>query len=161
MSGSNDARFEDGVDRPLRLAAEDADDLEVISTLIQDAVFPASEMRWDKKARRFGVLINRFRWEDHDRAQHAERGFERVQSVLAFDDVKAVQSQGIQRGDADMVHALLSVIWEKGQDGSGRIVLTLAGDGAVALEAECLNVTLQDVTRPYLAPSGKAPHHPD
>ena len=40
-------------------------------------------------------------------------------------------------------------------------MLTLAGDGAIALEVEALEVTLQDVTRPYRAPSGKAPAHPD
>jgi hypothetical protein len=42
-------------------------------------------------------------------------------------------------------------------NGTGRVVLTLAGDGAIAAQAECLDVTLRDVTRPYLAPSGKAP----
>ncbi len=33
------------------------------------------------------------------------------------------------------------------------MVLTLAGDGAIALEVEALDVTLKDVTRPYIAPS--------
>ena len=37
------------------------------------------------------------------------------------------------------------------------MILTLAGDGAVALEVEALEVTLHDVTRPYRAPSGKVP----
>jgi hypothetical protein len=46
-----------------------------------------------------------------------------------------------------------------GEDGTGVLTLVLAGDGAVALEVEALDVTLQDVTRPYLAPSGKAPDH--
>ena len=40
----NDARFEDGVDAPLHLKALDADDLPVLSALVQDAVFPANEM---------------------------------------------------------------------------------------------------------------------
>jgi hypothetical protein len=40
-------------------------------------------------------------------------------------------------------------------------VLTLAGDGAIALEVECLDVTLRDVTRPYAAISGKLPMHPE
>ena len=33
-----DAKFEDGGEGPLRLVAQDAEDLKVISTLIQDAV---------------------------------------------------------------------------------------------------------------------------
>jgi hypothetical protein len=34
-------------------------------------------------------------------------------------------------------------------------------DGAIAIDVECINVTLKDVTRPYVAPSRKAPNHPD
>ena len=48
-----DARFEDGREAPLNLGALDAEDLEVLSSLAQDAVFPVTEMRWDRKAARF------------------------------------------------------------------------------------------------------------
>ena len=40
----SDARFEDGAEQPLRLMAQDADDLAVLSALLQDAVFPIIEM---------------------------------------------------------------------------------------------------------------------
>ena len=39
------------------------------------------------------------------------------------------------------------------------LTLTFAGDGAVAIDAECLSVDLRDVTRPYLAVSGDLPRH--
>ena len=48
-----DARFEDGGERPLRLLAMDAEDLGVISALTQDAVFPITEMTWQPQRRRF------------------------------------------------------------------------------------------------------------
>jgi len=54
---------------------------------------------------------------------------------------------------------LLSLSFEPGQDGAGRLEITLAGDGAVALDVEVLDVTLQDVTRPYIAQSRSAPSH--
>lgn len=152
---TEDARFEDGVEHPLRLRAMDPKDLEILSALVQDAVFPSSEMVWRASERRFAVLLNRFRWEDEARDQ---RGAERVQSVLVFDDVLRVQSQGLSR-DADMVLSLLSVGFDAGDDGTGRIEMTLAGDGAIALEVEALNITLKDVTRPYVAPSGSTPSH--
>ena len=157
----SDARFEDAREAPLHLKALEADDLPVISSLVQDAVFPASEMRWEPVKRRFAVLLNRFRWEDLPAAERRKRAYERVQAVLVVDDVTRVASQGVDRRDKDMVLSLLSLDWEPGEDGSGRLVLTLAGDGAIALEAECLDVTLKDVTRPYAAPSRKAPTHPD
>jgi hypothetical protein len=154
---SEDARFEDGRERPLRLRALEAEDLPVLSALVQDAVFPGSEMRYQRAKRRFALLLNRFRWEDQGRARHAP---ERVQAVLAIEDVTRVQSQGVTR-DADTVLSLLSLGFEPGADGTGRIELMLAGDGAIGLDVEALDVTLRDVTKPYVAPSGSAPRHPD
>jgi hypothetical protein len=156
-----DARFEEGGEAPLHLVAEDADDLRVLAALVQDAVFPIIEMRWERRRRRFSLLLNRFRWEDRDAAERAGRGYERVRSLLVVDEVLVVRSQGIDRGDRDMVLSLLSIGFEAGPDGTGTVTLTLAGDGAIALEVEALGVTLRDVTRPYLAPSGKAPGHPE
>ncbi|TCP39265.1 DUF2948 family protein [Rhodovulum marinum] len=162
MTGQReDARFADGAERPLHLIAVDPGDLPVISALVQDAVFPVTEMRWDRRGRRFAILLNRFRWENREAAELRGRPYERVQSVLTVEDVLAVASQGFDRDDQDLVLSLLSITFEPGKDGAGQVILTLAGDGAVSLAVECLEVTLHDVTRPYEAPSGKAPRHPD
>lgn len=155
-----DATFEDGAERPLRLMAVDGDDLKVISALTQDAVFPASEMTWSRKDRRFAILLNRFRWEDADGAAARKRDFERVQSVLVIEDVTSVKTQGVEK-NADTVMSLLSVDFEPGEDGTGRVLLVLAGDGAIACDVEALEVVLKDVTKPYVAPSGKVPSHPE
>ncbi|SDX88068.1 Protein of unknown function [Ruegeria halocynthiae] len=156
-----DASFEDGREAPLNLGAEDADDLQVIATLTQDAVFPVTEMTWRPSERRFALLLNRFRWEDKDAATRRGRAFERVQSVLVFGSVLSVASQGINRSDKDMILSLLSVEFEPAKDGAGQILMTLAGDGAIRLSVEAIDATLKDVTRPYVAPSGQAPQHPD
>ncbi|MGR3484773.1 MAG: DUF2948 family protein [Paracoccaceae bacterium] len=148
-----DARFMDATDPPLRLRALDGDDLAVVSGLVQDAVLPASEMRWDRAARRFALLLNRYRWE-------AREDGERVQAVLSIEDASAVRSAGITR-DADTVLSLLSLAFAPGEDGTGTLTLTFAGDGEVAIEVETLEVLLRDVTRAYGAPSGKTPAHPD
>ena len=154
----SDARFEDGAERPLRLQALDRDDLRVISALVQDAVFPVTEMAWDAKRRRFALLINRFRWEYHDRAS-AAGDFERVQALVVISDVLAVASNGIDRADKDLILSLLALEFQPGEDGAGHVMLTLAGDGEIRLSVECLDVALSDVTRPYRAPSRKAPAH--
>ena len=156
-----DATFEDGAERPLRLVAEGVEDLEVLSSLVQDAIFPVTEVSWQPSRRLFGLLLNRFRWEDKDAAEARGRAFERVQSVLQLDDVLKVQAQGVDPKDKDMVLSVLSIDAELTEDGSGALIVNLAGDGAFRLEVEAINVTLQDVTRPYVAPSRKAPRHPD
>ncbi|MCR9148432.1 MAG: DUF2948 family protein [Rhodobacteraceae bacterium] len=153
---SRDARFEEGRERALNLGALDAEDLKVISSLVQDAVLTITDMQWRTGARRLAFLLNRFRWEDEGRTRH---GPERVRSVLVIDDVLGVASTGIDRNERDVVLSVLSLTFEPEEDGAGHVILTLAGDGAIRARVEALDVTLRDVTRPYRAPSGKAPDH--
>lgn len=153
---TEDARFEDGAAQPLRIVAMDDDDVQVLSALAQDAVFPATEMQWQRKERRFGVLLNRFRWEDVRSPKTGGQTPERVQSVLSMDNVTRVASQGIDRTDADMVLSLLSITLE-----DEAVILTLAGDGAIRVDVDAVEITLRDVTRPYVAVSGKVPDHPE
>lgn len=155
---TEDARFEDGREAPVNLGALDAEDLQILSSLAQDAVFPISEMQWVPRERRFGLLLNRFRWEDKAKDRHAP---ERVQSVLVFDNVLKAASMGIDPSDKDTILSLLSISFEAGEDGTGHVVLTLAGGGAIRLSVEAIEATLKDVTRPYTAPSKSIPHHDD
>ncbi len=152
-----DAKFEDGREAPLNLGAEDEADLNIISSLVQDAVLPVTEMKWEPKRHRFALFLNRFRWEDEGRGRH---GAERVQSLMVIDNVLGVSSQGIDRADKDVILSVLNVTFTAGEDGAGQIILNLAGDGALRLNVEALEITLKDVTRPYLAPTRKTPEHP-
>lgn len=156
-----DARFEDGEVGPLNLVARDGDDLAIISALVQDAVLTGADLKWERGKRRFACLVNRFRWEDREAAEAAKRPYERVRALLVIEDAGAVRSQGIDRGDPETVLSILSLGWEAGEDGTGVVTLVLAGDGAVRVEVEALEVTLHDVTRPYLAPSRMKPEHRD
>lgn len=158
---TEDAKFEDGREAPLNLGALDSEDLQVIASLAQDAVFPITEMKWQSAARRFGLLVNRFRWEDLEAAKTRKRPVERVQSLIVIDQVLRVATQGIERSDPDMILSLLSIDFEPGEDGAGVVLMTLAGDGAIRLDVEAVEVSLKDVTRPYLAPSKKVPGHPE
>ncbi len=158
----SDASFEDGREAPLRLVAFEPADLEIVSSLVQDAVYPSSEMAWRPKEQRFAILLNRFRWEDATAAERRSRAYERVQAVLAIEGVSKVRSQGVERGDADTILSLMSITYEPEEDGvGGQVLLTLAGDGVIGLEVEALEVTLRDVTRPYGAPSKSKPKHPE
>ena len=154
-----DARFQDGGEAPLRLVAQDAEDMKIVAALVQDAVLPVTELKYDAKRHRFALMLNRFRWEDRAQAEQVGRAYERVRSVLVVEDVRKVQSFGFDRTEKDLVLSVLSMSFEPGEDGTGRVILTLAGDGAVALDVETLDVRLDDVTRPYRAPSGKVPTH--
>ena len=58
-----------------------------------------------------------------------------------------------------MILSLLAIEFASGDDGAGHVILTLAGDGAIKAEVEALEVSLKDVTRPYVAVSKRIPAH--
>jgi hypothetical protein len=158
---TEDARFEDGGDQPLHLKARDAEDMTILSALCQDAVVPMGEISYDAGQRRFAMLLNRFRWEDADRAAKRSRPVERVQSVLLFDDVMSAKSSGVSQAEKDTILSVLAITFTPTKDGAGTVEITLAGDGDILLDVEALDVTLKDVTRPYVAPSKTRPNHSD
>ena len=148
------ASFEDVSFKPLLLVAFTVDDLEVISTMTQDAVFPSSEMILNSEKRRFAILLNRYLWE-----KNKSKNAERAQAVLAFEDVKNVQTQNINKSDNNLALCLLNISFKAEEDGMGTIQIILSGGGKIRLQVEALEVSLRDVTQPYLAPSRLIPHH--
>ena len=95
----------------------------------------------NRSDRRFAILLNRFRWEDAPQA-HGRRDYERVQAVLLIEDVMAVRSQGVPKGDADTILSLLALEFRPGEDGTGEVLLTQGGPGGAALSADRLRVDL-------------------
>jgi hypothetical protein len=156
-----DATFEEGAysDQPLRLAVESTDDLTVASALVQDAVGLSGEIAWMPRRHRLVLLINRFRWEDRETASRSGRPFERVRSALIIDGVLRVQAMGLDPKDKDVVFSVLTLTFDPGEDGAGRLSLTLAGDGEIGLDVECLDLKLIDLTRPWQAQSESMPKH--
>ncbi|WBU65047.1 DUF2948 family protein [Paracoccus aerodenitrificans] len=157
----NDASFHDADPGPLMLRAEGAEDVSVLSMLVQDAVLTGADITFDRTRRQLTMLINRFRWEDAHDAEREGRDFERVRALLVVSDITGLRSDGIDRGNADEVLSLLALVWQPGADGTGRLMLEFAGDGTIAVDAECVSIDLRDVTRPYIAPSGHMPRHDD
>ena len=156
---TQDAGFNDALDRPLNLGAQDAEDLQVISSLTQDAVLTVDDLKWNRAERQLVFLLKRFRWEDVELAKQQGRDPERVQSLLVIQNATGLASQGIDRKQADVVLSLMSVQFSGAEDGVGDLILTFSGDGALKVQVDGLDVALRDVTRPYVAPSKQVPNH--
>jgi DUF2948 family protein len=131
----------------LKLAAADAEDLDVISARLQDATAKLKDLVWLPKQRRFAALFNRYRWEE------ARGPGSRVRAGLHFDGVLSVKSHNMKRGAPEGVVSLLAVQFTpKGaEDPGGVIELVFAGGGALRLEVECIDAELRDLTGPWSA----------
>ena len=156
---TQDAGFNDALDRPLNLGAQDAEDLQVISSLTQDAVLTVDDLKWSRAERQLVFLLKRFRWEDVELAKQQGRDPERVQSLLVIQNATGLASQGIDRKQADIILSLMSLEFSGAVDGVGDLILTFSGDGALKVQVDGLDVALRDVTRPYVAPSKQVPNH--
>jgi len=156
---TQDAGFNDALDRPLNLGAQDTEDLKVISSLTQDAVLTVDDLKWNRAERQVVTLLKRFRWEDVELAKQQGRDPERVQSLLVIQNATGLASQGIDRKQLDIVLSLMSLEFSGAEDGVGDLILTFSGDGALKVQIDGLDVALRDVTRPYVAPSKQVPNH--
>ncbi len=128
--------------RALRLVAEDASDLEIISSAVQDAVLKAENIKFDRKQRRMTLEINRFQWED-TKSKRGPQG--RVRAILAFDTVLSVKTRAVSKADPEMVYSVLSLAFDPDEEPpGGKLSILFAGDGELALEVEAIDVTLLD-----------------
>ena len=136
---------------PLRLLAEDADDLAVISAALQDAVARIGDIAFEGRARRLTVAFNRYRWEGAAK--------ERVRTGLQIGGVMGVKSRKLRRHAKGAVVSLLGLTFEPGEAPGGAVVFTFAGGGDLRVEVECLDVILADLSAPWSTP--RAPAHAD
>ena len=134
---------------PLRLLAQDADDLQVISAAVQDAVAKVGDIAFEPKARRLTVAFNRYRWE--------AGGGQRVRSAVQLGGVLGVQFRKIRRSAPDAVLELLALTFEPGETPGGVVTFSFAGGGDIRATVECIEAVLADVSRPW--PTPRKPAH--
>ena len=129
----------------IRLAAADAEDLQILSARLQDAVVKLKNFVWLPKKRRFAAVLNRLQWESG--------GKTRVRSGLHFDGVLKVQSHKVKPGAGEAVVSVLALNFtaNEGEDPGGVIEIVLAGGGAIRLTVECIDAGLADMSGSWAA----------
>jgi hypothetical protein len=127
---------------PLRLVALDADDIEVVSTHLQDSVVKAADIHWRPSENRVVVGLNRFDWEA---ANGAAPEFRRRRAALRFERVLACKCRNLDAVQKDQVLNLLAVEFNVTDQPAGVVTLIFSGGGALRLEVECLEIELADL----------------
>jgi hypothetical protein len=140
---------------PLRLRAEDAEDLAVLSACLQDALVAVRDIAYDPGALVFVLVANRFRWEncrpDPRRGELFGGGpFERTLCGVSFDNVTAAAYRGFRRSEKDRILCLLAIRSAAGAISPGlRIDLDFAGNARIRLAASALRVRARDFGDPW------------
>jgi len=145
----------------LRLLARDDEDLSVVSAMLQDALVPLVDLRYEKFERRFIGVFNRFCWErkpiepdpsNPDAPQDAL--YRRVLCGLQVSGVNRVQTRGLDTANRDRPLNLLAVARD-----ADSIELVFAGGGIIRLQVDGIDMALSDIGEPWVTPF--RPDHPE
>jgi len=126
---------------PLRLLAEDADDLQIISVALQDAILRPVDIVWEKQTRTLTLALSRFCW---------ECGGTRVMTAMQFGDVTAVKSRRLPRSP-DSALELLAMDFMPEEAPGGRVIMMFAGGGDLRIDVECLDAVVTDLSERWPA----------
>ena len=126
----------------VRLLAADAEDLETLSALMQDAAVNAGDIVYDPRARRLVILANRFRWET--------RTPTRVRTALRLEGVT-----GVSRRAWPATAAVLDLLALR--NGNDAIEIDFAGGAALRVGVEAIDVELHDLSEAW--PAKRTPRH--
>lgn len=157
---------------PLKLRARDAEDLQVVAAVLQDALVNLREMTFVAGERRFIFIANRFRWETQgaadsarERVEDAASGdatfsgddgphanYERTHCGVCFEQVRGVKTGGLQGPLKPRFLELLTI-----RTAPGTIDLVFAGGTTMRLEVDAIRCYLEDLGNAW--PTAWRPTH--
>jgi hypothetical protein len=137
----------------LRLRAEDAEDLAVISACLQDALVSVRDLAYDAAAGAFVAAANRFCWEG---GAGEAAPFARTLCLIAFEAVSGVAYRGFWRREEGRILSLLAI--RATQIGAGMTIdLEFAGGATIRLFAAAIRCRARDFGEPW--PTSWQPGH--
>ena len=142
----------------LKLRAVAAEDVEIISALLQDGLVAASDLHHDKDAASFVMVINRFCWEQADDTD-SETQPNRCLCGLKVAHVKQVSQRGLSSG-VNQFYNLLSITYEETKENEkvvNRLTFTFSDGYGIRLTIDELALIVQDIAAPH--PGLARPQH--
>lgn len=150
-------------DKRLQLGARDAADIEVVATLLQDAIIPGSDMQFDRGKARFVMVANRFCWErpalDGVTSESGAPVYQRSLCGIQINDVTRVLATNMPE---DRKTALLNLLTIRPglpdpDSGSETLELVFSGDAILRLVIGQINLVVEDIEATH--PTVNQPDH--
>ena len=143
----------------LKLRAVAAEDVEIMSALLQDGLVAAGDLHYHKDAASFVMVINRFCWERTDDTESAKQSNHRCLCGLKVAHVKEVSQRGLSVG-VNQFYNLLSITYEETKENEKavkRLTFTFSNGYGIRLTLEELALIVQDIAEPH--PGLARPQH--
>lgn len=147
---------------PLKLLARDAQDVQVMAAVLQDAIISISEMVWRADDKVFLMVVQRFCWDSMPDLSIREKTanqdhpamdiFERIHCALEIEGVESAQYMGLDPDKADSLLDLLTITSE-----GDSLTFIFAGGGKLRLKLENWLIRLRDFGESW--PTTRCPRH--
>ena len=134
--------------KKIHLYGSDIEDYEVLSSLIQDAAIPTSEMKFDKVEKQFFLVCSRFSWES--RLQN--KGNKRIVSGICFDNVIEVKKKNFPSFNSENILNFLTLKKER-----GFIELIFSNNILIKLVGNNISFRIDDLNKEW--PTIFSPNH--
>ena len=134
--------------KKIHLYGSDIEDYEVLSSLIQDAAIPTSEMKFDKVEKQFFLVCSRFSWES--RLQN--KGNKRIVSGICFDNVIEVKKKNFPSFNSENILNFLTL-----KKMTGFIELIFSKNILIKLEGNNISFRIDDLNKEW--PTIFSPNH--
>ena len=142
----------------LKLMAKDAEDVQVMSAVLQDAIVPTCEMTYRAAEKSFVMVVQRFMWDclqvREVPANDADEpcAYDRVNCAVDVEGVEHVQFMGINPNDPASMLDLLTMSFE-----NDHLDFIFAGGGKLRLKLANWRVKMHDFGESW--PTTHCPRH--
>jgi hypothetical protein len=134
-------------DKPVKLRAEDVEDLAVLAALLQDARITLREMVFDPEEKSFIAAFLRYRRELQPDPTSCE-GLTERRCALRFDCIASVKHRNLDAADLDRELSLLTVATAPGDRHLFHIELIFDDSVQIQLRTDCIDALLEDFGAP-------------
>lgn len=143
---------DDGGAAALKLRAEDAADLTVLSACLQDALVPVRDLAYVPNEQVFLFVANRFQWERGVREELAVGERQRVLCAVSFAAVLGASYRGFRRSEEDRILALLAIRADPRPPVGAAVHLDFSGGAAIRLDVARIRCRARDLGEPWPTP---------
>jgi len=131
----------------LKLIGNNQEDLKVISAHLQDSIVLVKDIVFLQQNKTFIMIVNRFMWEDIEKGVFRQN--KRTRCAVKFNSVVKVLSKNINQKNQNKPLECLAIKCTSIDNGAYEIKIFFAGDSAITIISETLEVFMEDLGKPW------------
>ena len=131
----------------LKLLGKNQEDLNIISSYLQDSILIVKDIVFLKQNRTFIMIVNRFMWEDAEKGVFRQN--KRIRCAVKFEEVIKVECKNINQKNKIKPLECLAIKCSSIFDEIYKINIFFAGNSIITIISEVIEVALHDLGKPW------------